>query len=259
MSLNNDKNLPQSQFAYSFAGATQTGLVRAKNEDSFTCVPEQNLWVVADGMGGHDAGDYASQLITRQAEKFAQQATLESSILLLEENLLHTNKLIQQKAREMGGKSSIGSTVVCLYTWKNLAFVLWAGDSRAYRLRRQKVERLTEDHSFVEELVRMGKIEASEAETHPAANVVLNAVGIDDSLNIDIEYFEIEHGDLFMLCSDGLYKDLSDDKISGILDQPELPIESINQQLMDSALEQGGSDNCSVILVKAEKKENGFK
>jgi serine/threonine protein phosphatase PrpC len=105
----------------------------------------------------------------------------------------------------------------------------------------------------------MGKIEASEAETHPAANVVLNAVGIDDSLNIDIEYFEIEHGDLFMLCSDGLYKDLSDDRISGILDQPDLPIETINQQLMDSALEQGGSDNCSVILVKAEKQGNGFR
>ena len=202
MSLYNDKVPDQPNFTFSYSGLSHTGLVRQRNEDSFLCLPEQNLWVVADGMGGHDAGDFASQTIATQAGKFAQQGSLEDSILLLEENLLHSNKLIQQKAKEVGLKTTIGSTVTCLYVWKNLAFTLWAGDSRLYLYRDNKLQRLTEDHSYVEELVRLGKLEAAEAEEHPAANVVLNAIGIEDNLVIDMEYYEIFHNDMFILCSE---------------------------------------------------------
>lgn len=251
LSLYNNQTIAQPTFVFTYSGLTHTGLVRTRNEDSFTCLPEQNLWVVADGMGGHDAGDFASQMITEQAHKFTEQQSLEDSILLLEENLLHSNKLIREKASQMGKKATIGSTVTCLYIWKNLAFVLWAGDSRLYRFRDNTLQRLTEDHSFVEELVRMGKLNAAEAEEHPASNVVLNAVGIENTLIIDMEYYETKDNDLFILCSDGLFKDLSDDKISNILTNTDISLDELNQQLVDAALEVGGSDNCTVVLVKA--------
>jgi serine/threonine protein phosphatase PrpC len=250
---NKAPNPPEVAFTYS--GITHTGRVRTRNEDSFICLPEQELWVVADGMGGHEAGDFASQTITEQAEKFSRQPTLESSILLLEENFLHSNQLIREKAQKLGKQTTIGSTVASLFTWKNLAFTLWAGDSRIYLYREQNLQRLTEDHSFVEELVRMGKINAEEAEEHPAANVVLNAIGIEDNLIIDMEYYEIRHNDIFILCSDGLYKDLSDDKIAALLEAPHQTLEHLNQSLVDAALQVGGNDNCTVILVKAEIEE----
>jgi len=246
---NNKSTLPSLKF--SFFGQTDTGKVRSRNEDSFTCVPDQNLWVVADGMGGHESGDFASRTITKQSEKFIQQPELETSLLLLEENLLHSNEIIREKAETLGKNLTIGSTVTCLYTWKNLAFLLWAGDSRTYRYRNQTLERLTDDHSYVEELVRMGKITAAEAESHPAANVVLNAIGIDSNIIIDMDYAEIEDNDLFILCSDGLYKDVTEDKISQIIDNNEASLEELNQNLISAALDAGGSDNCTVILVKA--------
>jgi serine/threonine protein phosphatase PrpC len=255
LSIYNQKSPDRAKYSFTYSGLTHTGLVRTRNEDSFICLPEQNLWIVADGMGGHDSGDFASSTITQQAKKFTQQPTLDASILVLEENLIHSNELIQQKALKLGKKSTIGSTVACLYNWKNLVFVLWAGDSRVYRYRDKTLQRLTEDHSFVEELVRMGKIDASQAESHPAANVVLNAVGIEAELIVDMDYYEICDSDLFLLCSDGLYKDLSEEKIIQILDNADLTLEETNQQLIDAALEMGGNDNCTVVLVKAKIEE----
>jgi serine/threonine protein phosphatase PrpC len=255
LSLYKNKTHVIPSIAFTYSGMTDTGRIRTRNEDSFTCLPEQNLWVVADGMGGHESGDFASQTITEQADKFTTQSSLESSILLLEENLLHSNQLIREKASKLGSKATIGSTVACLYVWQNLAFTLWAGDSRVYLYRDNTLTRLTEDHSFVEELVRMGKLNSTEAESHPAANVVLNAIGIDDSVIIDMEYYKINDKDLFIICSDGLYKDLSDDKIADLLKISDNTLEQLNQSLIDAALEAGGSDNCTVVLIKADVKE----
>lgn len=255
MSLYNHQNTKLPALTLTCSGMSDTGKVRSRNEDSFTCLPEHNLWVVADGMGGHASGDFASSTITQQASKFSQQPTLASSILLLEENLLNSNVLIREKAAKMGDKATIGSTVTSLFIWQNVAFILWAGDSRIYLYRDNVLQRLTEDHSLVEELVRMGKLNSEEAEKHPASNVVLNAVGIDASLIIDMEYYNIQDKDLFILCSDGLYKDLSDANIADILNNTEVSLENLNQQLIDAALDAGGSDNCTVVLVKADIEE----
>jgi len=207
--------------------------------------------VIADGMGGHESGDFASNTITQQAEKFTRQTTLDASLLLLEENFIHSNDLIREKAAKLGKNITIGSTVACLFAWSNLAFIMWAGDSRVYRYRDNALQRLTEDHSYVEELVRMGKIDASQAESHPASNVVLNAIGIESDVIIDMDYYEIKENDLFVLCSDGLFKDLTEDKIVYILNNKEASIEKLNQNLINAALDAAGSDNCTVILVKA--------
>lgn len=256
MSIYNNNKTTLPIFKFSSYGQSETGNVRSRNEDSYACVDAQNLWVVADGMGGHESGDFASSTITEQAKKFIQQTALETSLLLLEENILHSNSLVREKASKQGKDVTIGSTVACLFTRNDLAFILWAGDSRIYRFRDHTLQRMTEDHSFVEELVKMGKISSAEAEEHPAANVVLNAIGIDDEIIIDMEYSKIKDNDLFLLCSDGLYKDLPEDKICKILEQSETPVDELTQNLIGAALESGGSDNCTVILVKACQENN---
>ncbi len=237
-------------------GVTHTGHVRTRNEDSILVHADENVWIVADGMGGHHAGDFASQTITNNLSLFKQHASLEDNILLLEENILNSNSIIRKKSFKLGRNATIGSTIVCVYIWHNLMFVLWAGDSRLYRYRDGKLERLTEDHSYVEELVRMGKIEARDAEEHPAANVVLKAVGIDDRLCMDLEYYELQDGDIYIVCSDGLYKDLEEQKITPIIESHPEDMNELSQALLASALDAGGSDNTSIITLKSRQKVN---
>ena len=251
---NNGQN-PSTQFQIISHGVTDTGHVRTKNEDSILVHEEENVWVVADGMGGHHAGDFASQTITNNIGLFKQHASLDDSILLLEENILNSNAIIRKKSGKLGRSATIGSTVVCVYVWQNLLFTLWAGDSRLYRYRDARLERLTEDHSYVEELVRMGKLEANEAEEHPAANVVLRAVGIDDQLYIDFEYFELQQGDIFIICSDGLYKDLEEARIEPIIEGHSNDMRNLADALLKASLAAGGTDNTSIITMKIGRKE----
>ena len=250
----NDQQSPIS-FQISSHGVTDVGHVRSKNEDSILVNEDENVWIIADGMGGHHAGDFASQTITNNLSLFKQHASLDDSILLLEENILNSNSIIRKKAYKLGRNATIGSTVVCVYIWKNLLFTFWAGDSRLYRYRDTNLERLTEDHSYVEELVRMGKIEARDAEDHPAANVVLKAVGIDDNLCMDFEYFNLQNGDIYVICSDGLYKDLAESKIEPIIESNFEDMTELSQALLASSLEAGGTDNTSIITMKVCQKE----
>ena len=251
---NNDQPSPIS-FQIHSHGVTDTGRVRTKNEDSILVHDDENVWIVADGMGGHHAGDFASQTITNNLSLFKQHSSLDDSILLLEENILNSNSIIRKKSYKLGRNATIGSTVVCVYIWQNLLFAFWAGDSRLYRFRDTKLERLTEDHSYVEELVRMGKIEARDAEDHPAANVVLKAVGIDDNLCMDFEYFEMLEGDIYIICSDGLYKDLDEDRLKPIIESHTDDMTELSESLLSSALEAGGTDNTSIITMKICQKE----
>jgi serine/threonine protein phosphatase PrpC len=252
LSIYKTQTSPQPTHSFNIIshGVTDTGHVRTKNEDSILLLPEESTWVVADGMGGHHAGDFASQTITQNMGLFKQQAALEDSILLMEENLMNSNAIIRKKALKLGKNATIGSTVVSTYIWNKFLFVFWAGDSRLYRHRENQLERLTEDHSYVEELVKMGKIEAKDAEAHPAANVVLKAVGIDDDFRIDFTYFEIQEEDIYIVCSDGLYKDLDEIKISAIIEENSSDLPLLTQCLLNSSLDAGGSDNTSIIILK---------
>ena len=251
----NDQQPPVS-FQISSNGVTHTGNVRSKNEDSILVHADENLWIVADGMGGHHAGDFASQTITNNLSLFKQHASLDDNILLLEENILNSNSIIRKKSLKLGRNATIGSTVVCVYVWSNYLFAFWAGDSRLYRYRENTFERLTEDHSYVEELVRMGKLEARDAEDHPAANVVLRAVGIDDHLCMDFEYFELQDEDIFIICSDGLYKDLEEEKIAPIIESNPQDMTELTASLLSSALNAGGTDNTSIIAMKIYGQES---
>lgn len=236
-------------FNISSKGVTHTGNVRSKNEDSILVHADENLWVVADGMGGHQAGEFASQTITRNLSLFKQQTSLDNNILLLEENILNSHSIVRKKSGKLGRNATIGSTVVCVYVWCNYLFVMWAGDSRLYRYRDGRLDRLTEDHSYVEELVRMGKLEARDAEEHPAANVVLKAVGIDEGLRLDLDFFELQEGDIYIICTDGLYKDLEEQKIAPIIESSREDADVLTRALLAASLEAGGSDNISVITL----------
>ena len=251
----NDQPSPGSFQIFSH-GVTDTGHVRTKNEDSILVLDEENVWIVADGMGGHHAGDFASQTITNNLSLFKQHAALDDNILLLEENILNSNAIIRNKSYKLGRNATIGSTVVCVYVWKNFLFTFWAGDSRLYRYRDSRLERLTEDHSYVEELVRMGKIDARDAEAHPAANVVLKAVGIDDQLCMDLEYFELQNDDIYIICSDGLYKDLDEERLKPIIEAHLDDMTALSEHLLASSLDAGGTDNTSIIAMKACQKEH---
>ena len=245
----------QNSFNISSNGVSHTGHVRSKNEDSILVLADENVWIVADGMGGHHAGDFASQTITNNLSLFKQHESLDDNILLLEENILNSNAIIRKKSFKLGGNATIGSTVVCSYLWDNYLFTFWAGDSRLYRYRDSKLERITEDHSYVEELVKMGKIEAKDAEDHPAANVVLKAVGIDDNLCLDFEFCEIQDGDIYIICSDGLYKDLEESKIAPIIESNPENMIDLTETLLSTSLDAGGTDNTSIIALKIMQKE----
>jgi len=244
-----------SGFTVTSGGVTNTGHVRTRNEDSILLLDDESVWLVADGMGGHHAGDFASQTIARNMGLYKQQDALEDSVLLLEENILNSNAIIREKSTKLGKNTTIGSTVVCTYLWQNYLFTFWAGDSRLYRYRENKIERLTEDHSYVEELVRMGKIEAKDAESHPAANVVLKAIGIDDELRMDFDYFELLNNDIFILCSDGLYKDLDETTIETIIGDNKDDMVELSQSLISRSLDAGGTDNTSIIALRVAQKD----
>lgn len=246
---------PPSGFQISSNGVTHTGHVRSKNEDSILINADESVWLVADGMGGHHAGDFASQTLTNNISLFKQQPVLGDSILLLEENILNSNAIIRKKSHKLGRDATIGSTVVCVYIWQDYLFTFWAGDSRLYRHREGQLKRLTEDHSYVEELVKMGKIEAKDAEAHPAANVVLKAVGIDEHLCLDFEYFEMQDGDVYIICSDGLYKDLAESLIEPIIESNNIDMEALSKVLLATSLDAGGTDNTSIITLKVSQKE----
>ncbi|MCH7881914.1 MAG: serine/threonine-protein phosphatase [Proteobacteria bacterium] len=244
---------PPTNFHITSNGVTHTGNLRTRNEDSILLLDEENVWLVADGMGGHHAGDFASQTITGNLGLFKQQSSLEDSILLLEENIINSNAIIRNKSSQLGKNATIGSTLVCVYLWQNFAFTFWAGDSRLYRFRNDQLLRLTEDHSYVEELVKMGKIEADDAESHPAANVVLKAVGIYDNLCLDFDCFELLDGDIYIICSDGLYKDLDEKNIAPIIKENKEDMVQLTQYLLSSSLEAGGRDNISIISLKVSQ------
>jgi len=193
----------------SSSSATHTGMVRQVNEDSFISRDEIGLWAVADGMGGHQAGDVASQQVVSSlgavpASKDIAELLHATSMALDSAN----SKLISMDG-EYNSRRVPGSTVVVLLVIDDQAVVAWVGDSRIYRLRNGKAEQITRDHSHVQELVDQQLISPKEAESHPMANVITRAIGIEEPLDLDVLHLVVMEGDRFLLCSDGLSRLLS--------------------------------------------------
>lgn len=229
-------------------GATDVGTVRPLNEDSFLCQPEIGLWTVADGMGGHDGGSVASQLIVKNLSELVAHNNLDNFVTDIENAITDANNRLLDYARAKLNGRIIGSTVVSLLIKGNVGVCLWAGDSRLYRFRHDKLTQISRDHSHVAELVSQGLISEEEAKTHPEANVITRAVGTSERLDIDVDVFDVHVGDLFLLCSDGLYNSVEDGEIIQCLRESALE-QSVNK-LIETALHNKASDNVSVVLIK---------
>ena len=232
------------------ATLSHTGNVRMINEDALLDRTDDGLWLVADGMGGHDSGDLASQSIVQALAELVLPNRLSTVVESIEAALEQVNAALISEAKNREDNSIIGSTVVILVSWGTLAIMMWVGDSRLYRLRDGVLSQLTQDHTQVEALVQQGLLSKEEAETHPQSNVITRAVGASEYLLVDIDHEEVAFGDYFLLCSDGLNKELSDQEIESVLKQPG----SVDQhclELVNKCLERNGQDNVTLILAKA--------
>jgi protein phosphatase len=232
---------------WSSASRTDVGMVRKLNEDSVLDLPELGLWMVADGMGGHAAGDFASGAIVSALASIPPPASLGALVGEVRERLQAVNRQLNEEARTRRERV-IGSTVVALLVFGGHGVVVWAGDSRAYRYRHGELIQLTRDHSQVEELLRLGLLSPGQVEGHPAANVITRAIGVVDHLEIDSEMFTLAEDDTFLLCSDGLYRELDDDAIKDCLALGDC--RQSCDALVESALARRARDNVSVIVVR---------
>ncbi|VAW79432.1 Protein serine/threonine phosphatase PrpC, regulation of stationary phase [hydrothermal vent metagenome] len=238
-------------FQWISAGITDVGKVRKINEDAFTDRPDNGLWVVADGMGGHAAGDFASQAIVESLNQVGQHERLSLFIDEVEDRLLKVNQALIDEAASREESTTIGSTVVALIALEKHCACLWAGDSRAYRLRGGQMTPVSQDHSQVEELIEQGMLLREDAESHPAANVITRAVGADEQLFVDVELVELQDGDRFLLCSDGLFKEVSEPEIAEHMQRGSS--QELCHDLIELALERGSRDNVTVVAVDFNK------
>ncbi|WEZ21727.1 protein-serine/threonine phosphatase PrpC [Bacillus subtilis] len=236
---------------------TDTGKIRQHNEDDAGIFKEKDefiLAVVADGMGGHLAGDVASKMAVKaMGEKWNEAETIPTAPSECEkwliEQILSVNSKIYDHAQAHEECQGMGTTIVCaLFTGKTVS-VAHIGDSRCYLLQDDDFVQVTEDHSLVNELVRTGEISREDAEHHPRKNVLTKALGTDQSVSIDTRSFDIEPGDKLLLCSDGLTNKVEGTELKDILQSDSAPQEKVNL-LVDKANQNGGEDNITAVLLE---------
>ena len=236
------------------ASATHVGMVRKLNEDSMFSRDEIGLWSVADGMGGHQAGDMASQMVVGALEAVPLCNDISDLLQNTRRALNKANSdLISMDSQFEAGRVP-GSTVVALMILNGSAAVVWSGDSRIYRLRGGNLVQVTRDHSHVQELVDQHLIKPEEAESHPMANVITRAVGIEEPLDLDTLHLDVMSGDRFLLCSDGLSRLLSLEEIQEQMQTREQE-ESV-QSMIHTALVRGAPDNVTVVSVQCDDEED---
>lgn len=230
------------------AGASDIGSVRRLNEDAWIARPEIGLWAVADGMGGHHAGDVASQLIVDLLAAIPPPSDAGRLFAHVRDAIEQANSTLRSEANKREAGTVIGATVVVLMASDYHFACLWAGDSRLYRFRDGTLTQLSRDHSQVQDMVEAGIIEPDDAERHPLANVITRAVGAHDDIELDMITDEIADGDIFLACTDGLTKMVSDAEISEILANAEVTDQPA--ALIAAALANGGKDNVTAVVVQ---------
>ena len=234
-------------FSFDSAGASDAGRVRDHNEDSFLALPSAGVWMVADGMGGHHAGDVASQILAEELETVGVPVSAQDQRARVSERVTRAHHRIQAHSDELG-HATVGSTLVALMIHETGFTCLWAGDSRIYLLRAGRLSRLTTDHSEVQELLAAGAIDADEARHWPRKNVITRAIGIYATPQTEAVTGMVEDGDAFLLCSDGLTEHLDDDEIAEVLDDGDAKTSA--RALVAETLARGARDNVTVVVVR---------
>lgn len=229
-------------------GLSHPGLVRGENEDCIATRSDLGLAVLADGMGGHQAGEVASRMaidIIADAFSKARARNLDGVAGAIQK----ANAAIHQAAQTRPDYKGMGSTVVVTLFDDGHLYIGHVGDSRLYRLRAGALEPLTRDHSVVQELVNRGLFTAEEARQSLAKNLVTRALGVDPTIEVETGETEVQEGDTYLLCSDGLTDVVTDDQITGILRDAAADVDTAAHRLVECANSNGGPDNISVILV----------
>jgi PPM family protein phosphatase len=250
-----EEQMPDKQqrvLEYEAAGATDQGRTRKSNEDFYGLSLNNREaacnFVVCDGMGGAAAGEVASRMAVEAMLRAMNNGVLTRETF--QEAVDVANHSVHLSAEQDPARAGMGTTLVAMATRENRAWVAHVGDSRCYRFREGKLERLTHDHSLVDEQVRLGQLTPAQAETSPMRNVITRAVGTQDEVDADVIEFMVSPEDLYLLASDGLTREVDDERIAGILRHAE-GLEQTCARLIQAANEAGGRDNITCVLVRA--------
>jgi protein phosphatase len=258
------------QMEMDFGALSDTGCVRENNEDSYGLAPEINLFVLSDGMGGLAFGEVASRLAVDAVVAHCREAEANPSMRLsggridgvsaasnrLASAVRLANEIVHRAALQNGARQQMGATVVAVRFAGERMSLAHVGDSRAYRLRGGDFEQLTQDHSFVAEQMRRGRMTRQEAGSSTLQNVLVRALGIDPTVDVDVSEELVMEGDAVLLCSDGLTRELSDAQIAAVLGEAEDAQEAAGR-LVELAKQAGGGDNITAIVLRHAAKPVG--
>ena len=251
------------------ASKSDVGMKRDNNEDNLLVFPEQNVFAVFDGMGGHAAGEVASAIAASEVKEFFDFTGKDEDATWpfkgerersYDENRAVTaiklaNARIIEQSEQDGKRKNMGTTAVMVHFVERTgagprALVAHVGDSRVYLFRNRQLQRITIDHSLVEEYLRMGKITEEEAKNFPQKNIILRALGQQQQIEVEIHVWEPQAGDIFLLCSDGLSGMITDEAMQGIMQKQGADLDAAAKKLIDTANANGGADNVTVILAQ---------
>jgi serine/threonine protein phosphatase PrpC len=234
---------------------TDIGQRRENNEDSLFLLPEQNIYMVADGVGGHNSGEVASMTAVDSIAQYVKAHPMDG--LLSDESIgnyfleciQQVNKKIFTLAKENPDLAGMATTIVILYLYENNAYFTNVGDSRAYIIRSGELIQVTEDHTYVNELLRNGSITEEEAAVHPRKNMITRALGGEEKIHPDYYKYTVLEDDIIILCSDGLYGEINPEDILHMAAEAE-DMDQLSTSLVDLANANGGSDNITIICIK---------
>jgi serine/threonine protein phosphatase PrpC len=245
------------------AGETNVGMKRTHNEDNFSIIEDSGLYVVADGMGGHASGEVASKMAVDSLKEFFQATSQDPERTWpykmdrskgYEENRLITgiklaNLRIYETAQRDAGKRGMGTTIVVMFAVEEGVYVAHVGDSRGYRVRDGKIEQLTEDHSLLNDYIKMKRLTPEEIANFPHKNVIVRALGMKDTVKVDTRFEAPKAGDVYILCSDGLSGPVEDPEMLEIITKT-ADLKTAASKLIERANENGGPDNITAILAR---------
>lgn len=245
-----------------FAAQTDRGIRRGRNEDCYYVNPKNNLFMIADGMGGHSAGGIASQMAVAVFQNWVEELDDEPAfnhntdpsekISILTELTMESNRRIYAQSQQLGIPDGMGTTLTNGFlNGAHLCYV-HVGDSRLYILRDGALTQVTKDHSLVQEMVDAGKISPETARVHPQRNIIRNAVGLEPTLKIDSGCYPLKQGDLVLACTDGLHDMIVDDAEIARLIAAAPNLDAACHNLLDASLDYGGEDNVTLILAKPD-------
>ena len=234
-------------FVFDTGASTHKGMVRSHNEDRFFVDPAVGAWAVADGVGGHEGGQFASTTVVEALKSMGTPVSAADLLARFEDRVVRANTILRDAGRERGG-AIIGTTIAGILIRDGYFACLWSGDSRVYLVRDKAIKQISRDHSAVQEMVDRGLLTPEEARSWPGKNVITRALGIDDEPVLDLEQGALKSGDVFVLCSDGLTNHVEDHEIEAHAQAG--AAQQACDRLVELTLERGASDNVTVVVVR---------